>query len=237
MSTTPGWYHDPNVPGQLRYFDGTTWTEHVQPDPTNLTIQQVVPPPASAYPSPAASYQAQSYTAQDHGAPQFQQQQQPVLQHYQPVQQVQVNQITMAAQPQKSVGVAFLLAFLFGPFGLFYATVVGGIVMTVLTFTLGILFFPFLFLFWPIEMIWACVAAANRNKAGAPMVNVTGATPMAAQQPAQQPAQHQAQPQYPQTQYPPAALPQSTGPDPFVGQPTQPTDAIESRPPGSTWYS
>ena len=25
----PGWYHDPQTPSMTRYFDGTTWTEHV----------------------------------------------------------------------------------------------------------------------------------------------------------------------------------------------------------------
>ena len=38
---------------------------------------------------------------------------------------------------QKSVGIAFLLAFLFGPFGLLYASVMGGIVM----FIAGIVLF------------------------------------------------------------------------------------------------
>jgi len=28
-----GWYVDPNVPGQLRYWDGREWTEHRAPDP------------------------------------------------------------------------------------------------------------------------------------------------------------------------------------------------------------
>ncbi|WP_081785245.1 DUF2510 domain-containing protein [Cellulomonas sp. KRMCY2] len=33
MSTTPaGWYPDPERPGRQRWFDGTVWTEHVQPD-------------------------------------------------------------------------------------------------------------------------------------------------------------------------------------------------------------
>ena len=28
---TPGWYSDPEVPGQQRYWDGERWTEHVAP--------------------------------------------------------------------------------------------------------------------------------------------------------------------------------------------------------------
>lgn len=29
MTTTPGWYPDPHVPGGRRWFDGTQWTDHV----------------------------------------------------------------------------------------------------------------------------------------------------------------------------------------------------------------
>ena len=33
MSPTPaGWYPDPERPGRQRWFDGSAWTEHVQPD-------------------------------------------------------------------------------------------------------------------------------------------------------------------------------------------------------------
>ncbi len=28
-----GWYADPTVPGAQRYWDGSQWTEHVQPPP------------------------------------------------------------------------------------------------------------------------------------------------------------------------------------------------------------
>lgn len=31
LSTDANWYPDPNDPSQLRYFDGTNWTEHVAP--------------------------------------------------------------------------------------------------------------------------------------------------------------------------------------------------------------
>lgn len=30
-STPAGWFPDPNMPGQLRYWDGADWTAHVQP--------------------------------------------------------------------------------------------------------------------------------------------------------------------------------------------------------------
>ena len=30
----PGWYADAQVPGQMRWWDGTTWTAHVQPPGT-----------------------------------------------------------------------------------------------------------------------------------------------------------------------------------------------------------
>lgn len=63
---------------------------------------------------------------------------------------------------RKSVLVAFLLAFLFGPLGMVYSTVFGAIVMFVLslvvlpmTFGLGLLFT------WPIGCIWAALAASR----------------------------------------------------------------------------
>jgi Protein of unknown function (DUF2510) len=30
----PGWYPDPQTAGQLRFWDGSAWTEHVQPGGT-----------------------------------------------------------------------------------------------------------------------------------------------------------------------------------------------------------
>jgi hypothetical protein len=65
----------------------------------------------------------------------------------------------------KSVGVALLLTFLFGPLGMFYSTVTGAIVMLIVTviaviFTLGI----GCIITWPICMIWAAIAASNHNK-------------------------------------------------------------------------
>lgn len=68
-------------------------------------------------------------------------------------------------EKQKSVGLAFLFAFLFGPLGLLYASIIGGIIMCVLAiiisiFTLGL----GLILVWPISIIWAIIAVSSENK-------------------------------------------------------------------------
>jgi hypothetical protein len=65
----------------------------------------------------------------------------------------------------KSVGVAILLSFLFGPLGMLYSTIAGGLIMLAVNlfafiFTAGI----GLFLTWPIGIVWAAVAASNQNK-------------------------------------------------------------------------
>jgi hypothetical protein len=64
----------------------------------------------------------------------------------------------------KSVGVAFLLAFFFGPLGLLYASVTGGIVMFVLAIPIGIFTAGIGFFFInPICSIWAVIAANQAN--------------------------------------------------------------------------
>ena len=72
---------------------------------------------------------------------------------------------TIIVKSGKSVGIAILLSFLFGPLGMLYSTIVGGIVMF---FATGIAFLLTaglgLFLTWPIGVIWAAVAASNHNK-------------------------------------------------------------------------
>ena len=69
----------------------------------------------------------------------------------------------MAVTPTKSVGVALLLTFFFGPIGMLYSTVAGALVMfaahflaIVLTAGVGLL------VTWPISLVWAAVAA-NRS--------------------------------------------------------------------------
>src|SRR4051795_2137743 len=64
----------------------------------------------------------------------------------------------------KNVGLAVLLAFLFGPLGMLYATIAGGIVMffvniVVAALTLGL----GLFVTIPLGMLWAGLAASSHN--------------------------------------------------------------------------
>ncbi|WP_215843307.1 hypothetical protein HHS34_005530 [Acidithiobacillus montserratensis] len=81
------------------------------------------------------------------------------------------NTIIIQAQP-KSMAAGLILTFLFGPLGLFYASVTGGIVLLVVgiifgiiavfTFGLGAILLP---LVWVASMIWAAVAVDKINKA------------------------------------------------------------------------
>lgn len=92
----------------------------------------------------------------------------------------------MYVPTQKSVGVAFVLTFFFGPFGMFYSTVAGALVMlgiglalgvltgivvamiTLVTFGAGALLAVLAPLVgipvWIGSMIWGCVAASKHNE-------------------------------------------------------------------------
>lgn len=66
--------------------------------------------------------------------------------------------------PDKSVGAALLLTFLFGPLGLFYASVVGGLVMLVVTFFLALVTLGLgLPIAWCGCMIWGAVSASGKH--------------------------------------------------------------------------
>lgn len=66
----------------------------------------------------------------------------------------------------KSVGAALVLTFLFGPLGLLYATVAGGLVLTVIALVVGLFTVGFgLFVIWPISMIWAATTASRKHAA------------------------------------------------------------------------
>lgn len=66
---------------------------------------------------------------------------------------------------KKSMGVALILSFLFGPLGLLYSSVVGGVVMIVVSLLVALVTLGFgLIITWPICMIWAAVATNSHNK-------------------------------------------------------------------------
>lgn len=73
---------------------------------------------------------------------------------------------THIVAPEKSVIFALLLTFFFGPLGLLYATVGGGIFMIIVamivgTVTLGV----GALITWPVAMVWAVFAAlASKHK-------------------------------------------------------------------------
>jgi hypothetical protein len=70
----------------------------------------------------------------------------------------------MVIMMPKSVGTAIVLSFFFGPLGMLYSTVAGGLIMLVVT---PIIVIPTLglglLLTWPICIIWAAVAASSHN--------------------------------------------------------------------------
>lgn len=77
----------------------------------------------------------------------------------------QTNNILIVGN-QKSVGTAFLLAFLFGPLGLLYASVSGGIIMVFITIIVGtVTLGAGLIIIWIVCIIWAVSAASNANQA------------------------------------------------------------------------
>ncbi len=80
-----------------------------------------------------------------------------------PSMQQQVN-ISIHQQP-KSVGISLLLTFLFGPLGMLYSTVSGGLIMLAVSILLAIFTFGFsVFITQPICMVWGAIAADNENK-------------------------------------------------------------------------
>jgi len=48
----PGYYPDPNSPGQTRYWDGTQWSNSTQPSPSYPGAYQAPSAPGASYPTP-----------------------------------------------------------------------------------------------------------------------------------------------------------------------------------------
>jgi len=67
---------------------------------------------------------------------------------------------------QKSMLVAFLLTFFFGPLGLLYSSVAGGIILIIIGIPIGIITFGFGLIFvWIASIIWAIIATSGANNA------------------------------------------------------------------------
>ena len=65
----------------------------------------------------------------------------------------------------KSVGISLILTFLFGSIGMLYSTIIGAIIMSIVSIIIGVLTLGMgLFLVWPICMIWGALAAVSHNK-------------------------------------------------------------------------
>jgi hypothetical protein len=65
----------------------------------------------------------------------------------------------------KSLRLAILLATLFGPFGLFYATVSGAMIMLIAAIALAMFTFGIgVFLVWPVSVVWAVRAVSVHNR-------------------------------------------------------------------------
>jgi len=80
-------------------------------------------------------------------------------------QEQNVQKIVVVQAAGKSMAVAIILAILFGPLGMLYSTVMGGVVMIALSILVGIFTLGFgLFITWPVCVIWAAVAANSYNK-------------------------------------------------------------------------
>jgi hypothetical protein len=66
----------------------------------------------------------------------------------------------------KSVPLALLLAFLFGPLGLMYASLAGGVFLVLVAAAGVVPTLGFVLVFvWPASMVWAVVAASAKHRA------------------------------------------------------------------------
>ena len=100
--------------------------------------------------------------------------------------QPQIQQTIVVVGKQKSIGVAFALAFFFGPLGLLYASVTGGVVMFFVTIIIGFITLGLGLIFaWIGCIIWAVVAAGNANKKMATGAGLNINTNFNGQQPSQ----------------------------------------------------
>lgn len=80
---------------------------------------------------------------------------------------------TIVIVQRKSLGLALLLTLFFGPLGMFYSTVVGALVMLLVSGVVGFVTMGLgLLLVWPLQLIWTWMAVVNHNAAQASAANL-----------------------------------------------------------------
>lgn len=71
----------------------------------------------------------------------------------------------IVARSPKSMGISIALTLFFGPLGMFYSTIIGAIIMSIITLIVGIFTMGIgLIVIWPINVIWAAIATSSYNK-------------------------------------------------------------------------
>ncbi len=116
--------------------------------PVSPAVQANVPP-APVFPQQPPQFQ------QPQGYPQQQMQS-----GYPPQPQM------IITQSPKSMGLALILTFLFGPLGLLYASVKAGVILICIAIVVGFLTLGLgAIVIWPISMVWAYMEVDKYNKA------------------------------------------------------------------------
>lgn len=65
----------------------------------------------------------------------------------------------------KNVGLSIILTVLFGPLGMFYSTIIGAVIMIIVSTIVGVATLGVgLAITWPISVVWGALAAVNFNK-------------------------------------------------------------------------
>ncbi|WP_166442172.1 DUF2510 domain-containing protein [Nakamurella flava] len=191
-----GWYPDVEEPGAERWWNGAQWTEHRRPvidptvaaaPPTSFGLAGVsldkpatqafaaapsfgarasaptVPP--GWYPDPAGGPQPRWWDGHTWASPSA-----PVAAWGGGWPSSTTTVVNVGAP--KSVGIAFLLTFFFGPLGMLYSTVPGALIMLAISFfggiffgllTLGLIWIVWAPLMWVISIVWGCVAVPSHT--------------------------------------------------------------------------
>ncbi len=72
----------------------------------------------------------------------------------------------VVVKPVKSMGISILLSLLFGPIGLFYSSIAGGVIMSLLSLIIGVLTMGIgAFVLWPVCAVWGAVSVRHYNRA------------------------------------------------------------------------